>query len=79
MHKGILVRRFSDDVGKISHYQICVPKHLRKKVVYRIQNSPTGGHLGIVRTAKDLDSDSTFQGSQNSSQTTSKYVCHVQP
>ena len=54
MHKGILVRQFFDDVGKISHYQICVPKHPRKEVVYRIHNSPTGGHLGIVRTAKEF-------------------------
>ena len=54
MQKGILVRHFFDDVGKISHYQICKPKHLRKEVVYRIHNSPTGGHLGIVRTAKEF-------------------------
>ena len=52
VQKDILVRQFSDDVGKISYYQICAPKHLRKEVVYRIHNSPTGGHLGIVRTAK---------------------------
>ena len=31
MQKGILVRQIFDDVGKISHYQIGVPKHLRKK------------------------------------------------
>ena len=33
MHKGVLVRQFFDDVGKIPHCQICVPKHLRKEVV----------------------------------------------
>ena len=54
MHKGFLVHQFFNDVGKISHYQKCVPKHLRKEVVYRIHNSPTGGHLGIVRTAKEF-------------------------
>ena len=62
MHKGILVRQFFDDVGKISHYQICVPKHLRKEVVYRIHNSPTGGHLGIVRTAKEFRQRFYFPG-----------------
>ena len=54
MQKGISVRQFFDDVGKISHYQICVPKHLRKELVYSIRNSPTGGHLGIARTAKQF-------------------------
>ena len=60
--KGIFVRRFFDDVRKISHYQICVPKHLRKEVVYRIHNSPTGGHLGIVRTAKEFRQRFYFPG-----------------
>ena len=62
MQKGVLVRQFFDDVGKISHYQICVPKHLRKEVVYRIHNSPTGGHLGIVRTAKEFRQRFHFPG-----------------
>ena len=63
MQRGILVRQFSDDVGKISHHQICVPKHLRKEVVYRIHNnSPTGGYLGIVRTAKEFRQRFYFPG-----------------
>ena len=62
MQKSILVRQFFDDVGKISRYQICVPKHLRKEVVYRIQNSPTGGHIGIVCTAKDFRQRFYFPG-----------------
>ena len=62
MQKGILVRQFFNDVGKISLYQIFVPKHLRKEVVYRIHNSPTGGHLGIVRTAKVLRQQFYFPG-----------------
>ena len=70
MQKGILVRQFFDDVGKISHYQICVPKHLRKEVVYRIHNSPTGGILELFAQQKSLDSDSSFQATQSSSQTT---------
>ena len=62
MQKDILVRQFFDDVGKISHFQICVPKHLRKEIVYRIHNSPTGGHLGIVRTAKEFSQRFYFPG-----------------
>ena len=54
MQKGILVRQFFDQVGKNSFYQIRVPKHLRKEVVCRRYNSLIGGHLGIVRTAKEL-------------------------
>ena len=79
MQKGILVRQFFDDVGKISPYQICVPKHLRKQVVYRVHNSPTGDILELFAQRKSLDSVSTFQDSQSSSQTTSKIVRHVQP
>ena len=62
MQKGILVRQFFDDVGKISHYQICVVKHLKKEVVYRIHNSPTAGNLGIVRTAKEFRQRFYFPG-----------------
>ena len=54
IQKRILMRQFFDDIGKISHSQICVPKHLRKEVICRIHNSPTGRHLGIVRTAKQF-------------------------
>ena len=41
IHKGILMRQFFDDIGKILHSQVCVPKHLRE-VIYRIHNSTTG-------------------------------------
>ena len=54
IQKGILVRQSFDGVGKVSHYQLSLPKHLRKEVVYRIHNSPTGGHIGIVRRAKEI-------------------------
>ena len=49
-----MMRQFFDDVGKVSHYQICIPKHVRKEVLYRIHNSPTSAHLGIVRTAQEF-------------------------
>ena len=62
IQKVILVRQFFDNIGKISHSQVCVPKHLRKKVIYRIHNSPTGGHLGIVRTAKEFRKRFYFPG-----------------
>ena len=53
LQKGIVTRQCFNDVGKISHYQVCIPKHLRQELIYRIQNSPTGGHIGIVRTAQE--------------------------
>ena len=62
IHKGILMRQFFDEIGKISNSQICVPKRLRKEVIYRTQNSPTGGHLGIVRTAKEVRKRFYFPG-----------------
>ena len=62
IQKGILVRQFFDDIGKISHSQVCVPKQLRKEVIYRIHNSPSGGHLGIVRTAKEFRKRFYFPG-----------------
>ena len=62
IHKGILVRLFFDDIGKISHSQLCVPKHLRKELIYRIYNSRTGGHLGVFKTAKDIRKRLYFPG-----------------
>ena len=62
IQKGILVRQFFDDTGKISHSQVCVPKHSRKEVIYRIHNSSTGGHLGIVRTAEEFRKRFYFPG-----------------
>ena len=62
VHKRILMRQFFDDIGKISHSVVCVPKHLRKEVTYRLHNSPTGGHLGIVRTAKEFCKRFYFPG-----------------
>ena len=56
------MRQFLDEIGKISHAQICVPKLLRKEVIQKIHNSPTGGHLGIVRTAKEFRKRFSFPG-----------------
>ena len=62
IQKGSLMRQFFDDIGKISHSRVCVPKHLRKEVIYRIHNSPTGGHLGIVRAVKEFRKRLYFPG-----------------
>ena len=56
------MRQFSANNGKISHSQFCVRKHLRKEFIYRIHNFPTGGHLGIVRTAKNFRKRFYFPG-----------------
>ena len=48
--ENMLCRQFFDDTDKIIFKQYCLPKHLWKEVIYRLHNSPTGGHLGILRT-----------------------------
>ena len=62
VENGILYRNFYDDCGKVAHKQLCLPKHLWKEAVYRIHNSPTGGHLGIVRTAQEFRKRFYFPG-----------------
>ena len=51
---GILYRNFYEHTGKVSNKQYCVPEQLKKEVVYRLHNSRTAGHLGIVRTAHEF-------------------------
>ena len=51
---GILKRNYYDHDGTILHKQVCVPKHMLKEILYRIHNSPTGGHLGITRTIAEF-------------------------
>ena len=62
IQKWMLVRQFFDDIGKISQSQVCVPKHLRKEVIYRIHNSPTEGQLGFVETEKNSRKRFLFPG-----------------
>ena len=50
LENGIIYRKFFNDVGSVSHLHYCVPKHLRSEILYRLQNSPTSGHLGINKT-----------------------------
>ena len=47
---GILKRNYYNHDGTTLYDQLCVPKHMLKEILYRIHNSPTGGHLGITRT-----------------------------
>ena len=54
LENNVLYRLFYDDTGKILHQQICLPKHLWKEVIYRLHNSPTAGHLGILRTIQEF-------------------------
>ena len=77
LQKGVVTRQFFDDVGKISHYQVCIPKHLRQEVIYRIHNSPTGGHLGIVRTAQEFRERFYFPGFTEFLADYIKIVSHV--
>ena len=79
MQKGNLVRQFFQVVGKFSLYQLCVPKLLRKEVVYRIHSSLTWGHLGILRTGKEFRQRLYFPGFGEFLTDYIKTVCHVQP
>ena len=54
LENNVLYRLFYDDTGKILHQQICLLKHLWKEVIYRLHNSPTAGHLGILRTIQEF-------------------------
>ena len=50
--ENILHRQFFDHTGKVKYLQYCLPKHLWKEVI--LHNSPTAGHVGIVRTVQEL-------------------------
>ena len=51
---GVLYREFFDAVGAVQADQFCVPKHLWKEIIYRLHNSATAGHLGIVNTIHEF-------------------------
>ena len=59
---GVLVRNFYNDTGKIEFRQICLPKHLHKEIVYWLHNSPTAGHLGILKTVQEFRKRFYFPG-----------------
>ena len=50
IRKGVLCREYYDHVGKISHYQTVVPKHLRAEILYRVHNSKLKTHNGVSKT-----------------------------
>ena len=54
IQNNTLYRQFFDDTGKVVFKQYCLPKDLWKEVIYRLHNSPTGGHLGILRTIQEF-------------------------
>ena len=54
VENDILYRLFYDDCGKVKYKQFCVPKTLWRKVVFRLHNSKTAGHFGIVKTVEEF-------------------------
>ena len=58
----ILYRLFYNDVGKIEVKQYCLPKHLWKETLYRIDNSQTAGHIGISKTIQEFRRRFYFPG-----------------
>ena len=51
---NVLYRQFYAHNGSISHLQFCVPKQLRKELLYRIHNSRYRGHQGITNTIAEF-------------------------
>ena len=62
IENDVLYRNFYDDSGKVKYRQFCVPKHLRQELIYRIHNSPTAGHQGIVKTIEEFRKRFYFPG-----------------
>ena len=60
--ENILYRQFFDHTGKVKYLQYCLPKHLWNEVIYRLHNSPTAGHVGIVRTVEEFRKRFYFPG-----------------
>ena len=58
----LLYRKFFDDTRKISVYQVCVSKHLRKEILYRLHNSKLSGQIGITRTVAEFRNRFYFPG-----------------
>ena len=54
IHDNVLHRLFYDNQGKVQHKQFCVPKSLWREVIYRLNNSPTAGHMGINKTVEEF-------------------------
>ena len=49
-----LYRLFYDDCGKVKYKQFCVPKTLRREVVFRLHKSKTAGHFCIAKTVAEF-------------------------
>ena len=59
---AILYRKFFNDTGQVKYLQYCLPKHLWQEVVYRLHNSPSGGHIGMGRTLEEFRKRFYFPG-----------------
>lgn len=53
---NILYRKFENESGKETIWQIALPKALRKFVLKQVHDSVTGGHLGITKTLSKVTS-----------------------
>ena len=62
VEEGVLFRLFYDDIGQIQYKQYCLPKQLWKEVVYRLHNSRTAGHVGILKTIREFRQRFYFPG-----------------
>ena len=66
VNNNVLYRQYFNHIGNISHLQLCVPKHLRTELIYRLHNSKQKGHQGISNTLVELRKGFYFPGYQES-------------
>ena len=62
VENGVLYRLFYDDTGHIQFQQYCLPKHLWREVLYRLHNSRTAGHVGILKVIREFRQRFYFPG-----------------
>ena len=51
---GVIYRKYFDHTGKETQKQFCVPKELRKELIYRCHNSSFSSHNGITKTVQEF-------------------------
>ena len=62
LDNDVLYGLFCSDTGQVRYKQFCVPKHLQKERVFRVQNSTTAGQIGVTRTVEKFRQRFYFPG-----------------
>ena len=54
IEKGVLFRKFFNDIGKVIILQFCVPAHLKDELLFRLHNDKQKSHPGIGKMLNDV-------------------------